>query len=224
MYRNSILEWIDRLPVWRSIHSEVIQIVNSPHMSNDLFLSVDDRYQLRLLQPSDAHELFALTDANRSYLRQWLPWLDVVTRVEDTQDFIAKTLAQFAEHEGLAAAICDGGKIVGTIGFNRIEQLDRIGYIGYWLAESDRGKGIMTESCRSLINYGFTTLKLNRVVIACATENQRSRAIPLRLGFTHEGVIRDAEWLYTEFVEHDIYALAVEDWQKQVLATPSNKS
>jgi ribosomal-protein-serine acetyltransferase len=50
------------------------------------------------------------------------------------------------------------------------------------------------------------------------------RAIPLRLGFTHEGVIRDAEWLYNEFVEHDIYALAVADWQKLALALPSNKS
>jgi ribosomal-protein-serine acetyltransferase len=65
-----------------------------------------------------------------------------------------------------------------------------------------------------LINYGFTTLKLDRVVIVCATENHRSRAIPLRLGFTPEGVVRDAEWLYKQFVEHDIYALSVEDWNK----------
>jgi ribosomal-protein-serine acetyltransferase len=110
-----------------------------------------------------------------------------------------------------------------VIGFNRIDRLERIGYIGYWLAQSHRGKGIMTESCRSLINYGFNTLKLNRVVIACATANQRSRAIPLRLGFTHEGVVRDAEWLYTEFVEHDLYALPVEDWKKSAIL-PNPKS
>jgi ribosomal-protein-serine acetyltransferase len=175
---------------------------------------ITDRHELRLIQIDDAEELFALTDANRSYLRQWLPWLDFVTQVDDTRDFIARAIKQFAENEGLVTAICDGGRIVGVVGFNRIEQQDRIGYIGYWLAEFDRGKGIMTESCRSLIDYGFTTLKLNRVVIACATENQRSRAIPLRLGFTHEGVVRDAEWLYKEFIEHDIYALAVEDWKK----------
>ncbi|WP_310487855.1 GNAT family protein [Chamaesiphon sp. VAR_69_metabat_338] len=193
-------------------------------MSSDFLLPVGDRYQLRLLQLNDAPELFALTDANRSYLRQWLPWLDVVTRVEDTQDFVTKTLVQFAEHEGLVAAICESGKIVGTVGFNRIEQLNRIGYIGYWLAESARGKGIMTDSCRSLINYGFTTLKLDRVVIACATGNHRSRAIPLRLGFTHQGVVRDAEWLYKEFVAHDIYALNVEDWKKAAIYLPSNQS
>jgi ribosomal-protein-serine acetyltransferase len=181
-------------------------------MSSDFLLPVDDRYQLRSIQLADAEELFALTDANRSYLRQWLPWLDVVTQVEHTRDFIVRVRQQFTEHEGLVAAICDGGRIIGVVGFNRIEQLDRTGYIGYWLAQSNCGKGIMTKSCRSLINYGFTKLNLDRVVIACATENQRSRAIPLRLGFTHAGVIRDAEWLYNEFVEHDIYALLQRDW------------
>jgi ribosomal-protein-serine acetyltransferase len=191
---------------------------------------ISDSHELRLLQLADAEELFALTDANRSYLRQWLPWLDIINRVDDTRDFIARTLKQFIEHEGLAMAICYGGKIVGLVGFNRIvgvaslrrqtlreryeNRQDRTGYIGYWLGESAQGKGMMTKSCQSLINYGFTTLKLDRVVITCATGNHRSRAIPLRLGFIYEGVIRDAEWLYQEFVEHDIYALSVEDWNK----------
>jgi ribosomal-protein-serine acetyltransferase len=175
---------------------------------------ISDDLELRLLQIEDAEELFALTDANRSYLRQWLPWLDLITQVEDTRDFVARTLKQFADHEGLVAAICYGGKTVGLVGFNRIEQQDRVGYIGYWLAESACGKGIMTKACRSLINYGFTTLKLDRMVITCATENHRSRAIPIRLGFTHEGVVRDAEWLYSQFGDHDIYALSVKDWNQ----------
>ena len=175
---------------------------------------ISDNLELRLLQLEDAQELFALTDANRNYLRQWLPWLDFVTQVDDTRNFIVKALKQFAEGECLVVAICDWGKIVGLVGFNRIEQQDRIGYLGYWLAEAVRGQGIMTKSCRSLIDYGFTRLKLDRVVIACATENYRSRAIPLRLGFTHTGVIRDAEWLYQEFVEHDIYSLSAKDWKK----------
>jgi ribosomal-protein-serine acetyltransferase len=180
-----------------------------------MFLArISDDHGLRLLELTDAVELFALTDANRLYLRQWLPWLDLVTQVDDTKDFILRALNQFVDKAGLVAAICYGGCIVGTIGFNRIEQWDRIGYMGYWLAESYRGQGIMTKSCKSLIHYAFTTLKLNRIVITCATENQRSRAIPLRLGFQHEGVAREAEWLYDRFVDHDIYTLLAKDWNK----------
>ncbi len=175
---------------------------------------ISDNLELRLLQLTDADELFALTDANRHYLRQWLPWLDLITQVEDTRNFIARTMKQFVDREGLIAAIWTGGKIVGLVGFNRIEQWDRIGYIGYWLAESHTSQGLMTKACQSLVNYGFTTLKLNRIVITCATENHRSRAIPLRLGFIHEGVVRDAEWLYSQFGDHDIYALLARDWNR----------
>jgi ribosomal-protein-serine acetyltransferase len=175
------------------------------------YCQIDDRHKLRLLHISDAEELFKLIDSNRTYLRQWLPWLDSTNNVADSENFIQSTLQQFAHNDGFAAAICDGNCIIGIVGFNRIDTDNRIGYIGYWLAAPYQGKGMMTSSCQMLIDYAFETLKLNRLVITCATENQRSRAIPLRLGFTHEGVARGREWLYDHFVDHDIYSLLVSD-------------
>jgi ribosomal-protein-serine acetyltransferase len=172
---------------------------------------VNDRIELRLLQTSDAEELFALTNANRDYLRTWLPWLDGTTSVADTHSFIASTLEPSAHHRGLAAAICCAGSIVGLIGYNHIDRQNRIGYIGYWLAANYQKQGIMTASCQAICDYGFTTLNLNRLVINCATENQSSRSIPERLGFVHEGTIRDAEWLYDRFVNHEIYSLLDRD-------------
>jgi ribosomal-protein-serine acetyltransferase len=182
---------------------------------------VSDVHELRLLDLRDDRELFALTDANRGDLRQWLPWLDSIERVDDTRRFIATTQQQFAHEEGFVAAICYGSKsslleqrrIVGTIGLNWIDRANRIGYIGYWLAPSHRGCGIMSASCQSLIDYAFSSLYLNRLVIACACENHRSRAIPERLGFKYEGVARDAEWLYDRFVDHHVYSLLAREWK-----------
>lgn len=179
------------------------------------YFRLSERHELRLLQIADAPELFALTDANRAYLRQWLPWLDATKEIADTQSFIESTLRQFANNEALVAAICYDRSIVGTIGFNQIDWQHRSGYIGYWLAESHCGRGMMTTSCQALIGYAFTTLQLNRLVIACATENQRSRAIPERLGFTHEGIEFNAEWLYDRYVNHEIYALFFREWQSR---------
>ena len=180
---------------------------------------ISDIHELRLLDLRDDRELFALTDANREDLRRWLSWLDSIAQVEDTRKFIAATQQQCVHEEGFVAAICYGSKsiseqrkIVGTIGLNWIDRANRIGYIGYWLAPSHRGCGIMTASCRGLIDYAFSTLDLNRIVIACARANHRSRSIPLRLGFIHEGVARDAEWLYDRFVDHDIYSLLNREW------------
>jgi ribosomal-protein-serine acetyltransferase len=181
-----------------------------------------DRYELRLLQKEDAAALFALTDANRDYLRQWLPWLDAIAGVNDTQNFIEHTRQQAIDLQGFVAAIWELGEVavttdrlVGVIGLNKIAWQHRIGDVGYWLGESDGGRGIMTSACEVLVDYAFSTLNLNRLVIACATQNQRSRAIPVRLGFEHEGVAREAEWLYDRFVDHEIYALLKRDWHSR---------
>jgi ribosomal-protein-serine acetyltransferase len=175
------------------------------------YCQINDFHKLRLLHIFDAEELYELVNVNRIYLRQWMPWLDSTNNVADIENFIKSTLQQFANNEGFAAAICENERIIGIIGLNRIDRDNRIGYIGYWLAASYQGKGIMTNSCQMLINYAFKTLDLNRLVITCATENQRSRAIPLRLGFTYEGISRNAEWLCDRFVDHDIYSLLASD-------------
>ena len=177
------------------------------------FYPLSDACHLRPLGLSDTDELFALIETNRTGLRQWLPWLDATQSPSDTRAFIQATLQQWADNQGLVAAICDDQRIVGLIGLNGLEWANRIGYIGYWLGESAQGQGIMTAAVKALVNHGFTDLNLNRQVIACATQNARSRAIPERLGFCHEGTLRDAEWLYDRYVDHAIYACLQRDWQ-----------
>ena len=50
-------------------------------------IEVSEQLALRPLELRDADELFELTDRNRAYLRHWLPWLDNITRPEDTRAF-----------------------------------------------------------------------------------------------------------------------------------------
>lgn len=172
-----------------------------------------DRLQVRSLQLTDANELFQLTNANRNYLRTWLPWLDNTTTTADTRTFIRNALDQGGDIGVMIAAICYDSQIVGVIGYNQIDWANAIAHIGYWLAESHQGQGIMTRACYYFVEYSFSHLSLNRLVIRCATNNHRSRAIPKRLGFKHEGRAREAEWLYDHFVDHEIYALLSRDWQ-----------
>jgi ribosomal-protein-serine acetyltransferase len=94
-----------------------------------------------------------------------------------------------------------------------IDWAERKVEIGYWLGESFQGKGLMTKACKTLITYAFAELGLNKVEIHCATENIRSCAIPKRLGFTQEGILRDAEWLYDHFVNLVVYGMLAREWQ-----------
>ena len=63
------------------------------------------------------------------------------------------------------------------------------------------------SSVRELIDIGYFYYSLNRIDIRCAVENKRSRAIPERLGFKNEGVIRDAERIDNKYLDHVVYGL-----------------
>jgi ribosomal-protein-serine acetyltransferase len=175
---------------------------------------VDDEISLRLLTVKDAEPLFKIIDQSREYLRDWLPWVDHTTSVNDSLAFIQSSLQVYAGRKGLTTGIFYNNKLVGVAGFNSIDWVNRIGYIGYWLAIDYQGKGIMTRVTRALTHYAFYEYKLNRVDIRVAYENTKSQAIPKRLGFVEEGLLRQTEWLYDHFVDHIVYSLLKSEWDK----------
>ncbi|PAV28446.1 RimJ/RimL family protein N-acetyltransferase [Virgibacillus profundi] len=173
---------------------------------------IDEVLELRQLHISDAEELFQITDGSREYLREWLPWVDTTTTVEDSRGFIEHSQRSFEAKKGITCGVFYKRKLVGTAGFNSFDWANKIGYIGYWLSEDYQGLGIMTKVSAALTDYAFSELSLNKVDIRAAYENKKSRAIPERLGFTEEGKIRQAEWLYDHYVDHIVYGMLVREW------------
>jgi ribosomal-protein-serine acetyltransferase len=176
------------------------------------FELTDDR-SMRLLEPRDAGELFGLIDANRAYLARWMPFVGQTRSVEDSLTFIRAAVRQHEENRGLQMAILDRGQIIGVAGFHRIDWTARATSIGYWLAEAHQGAGTMTLAARALVDYAMSVLRLHRVEIRAGVENHRSRAIPERLGFHEEGVVRAAERIGSRVIDHVIYATTDAQWQ-----------
>lgn len=167
---------------------------------------------LRLLEESDADELFALVEANRPYLQRWLPWVEATRGPEPILDFIRAGRKQFVDNNGFQAAIVDGARMIGAIGFHAVDWRNRSTSIGYWLAEDRQGRGTMTEAVRALVGHAFDVWKLNRVEIRAAVGNMRSRAIPERLGFKEEGVLRDGERIGDRYEDSVVYSMLAKDW------------
>ena len=177
---------------------------------------VSEQLALMPLELRDADELFELTDRNRPYLRHWLPWLDNITRPEDSRAFIRAAQAQGSQNNGTQLAIRLNGRITGIVGHHQIDWRNRLTSLGYWVGEEFQGRGLVTSASRALVGHAFGQAQLNRVEIRCATCNDRSRAVPSRLGFREEGLLRDAEWLYDHFVDHIVYAMLARDWTAAV--------
>ncbi|MFJ3391010.1 MULTISPECIES: GNAT family N-acetyltransferase [unclassified Lysinibacillus] len=169
---------------------------------------------LKLLDLSDVDELFALTDRSRDTLREWLPFVDDVKTVEDTERFVRGAMQQYADNNGLQAGIYYEGKLAGVIGYHQVNWQHKWTSIGYWLGNEFVGKGLVTNSMKAFIDYAFNYLTLNRIEVRVAVGNIRSRTIPKVLGFHEEGRLRDAEWLYDHHVDQVVYGLTTVEWKK----------
>ncbi len=173
-----------------------------------------DGAELRLLQPHHAKEIFTVIERNRPRLRQWLPWVDAVGSVQDEEEFIRKALDQFAANGAFHCGIFIDDAFAGGIGLHPIDHANRKVELGYWLDAAHERRGLMTHACRAMIDHVFDALRLNRVIIYCAVENHRSRAVAERLGFKLEGIARQAEWLYDHFVDLAWYSMLATEWKR----------
>jgi ribosomal-protein-serine acetyltransferase len=151
---------------------------------------VDEELQLVLLEPHHAAAFFAVVDANREHLRPWMIWLDGTKTVQDSLAFIHKNLEDVAAERDMALALRYRGAFVGTIGAHSKKHNTKSCEIGYWIAQDIQGRGLMTRAVKAFIHLLFNDYGFQRLTIRCAPENQRSRAIPERLGFTQEGTLR----------------------------------
>lgn len=176
-------------------------------------ITVDENISLQFLEEMYAASLLNLVNANRIYLREWLPWVDSMQTVGNFTSYINDTKKRAAEKTDFGYAIIIDKNIVGRIGLHHINYTNRIAEIGYWLADGWQGKGIMFKSCKALINYCFKEMGLNRIEIKCGTGNYKSRAIAQKLQFKQEGILRQAELLNGKFIDLHLYAMLKDEWQ-----------
>lgn len=175
-------------------------------------IPVNSDLSIRLLMRKDAGRLFRLVDECRHDLRKWLPWVDSVQSEQDYHQLIPQWLAEFANETSLNAGVFEQDQLVGMVGFHSFDYLNRKTSIGYWLGIQYRGRGIMTQTVKKMLEIAFLEFQMNRVEIRCAVGNYASRAIPERLGFCQEGVLRAAEKIGDRYVDHVVYAQLKKDF------------
>lgn len=176
-------------------------------------LYINDSLALWEVELRDAPALYALIDKNRRHLRGFMGWVDANQSVADVELFINGSIQRRLVQNGVDYTVRYNGSILGIIGLHYIDWMNHRTSIGYWMSEEAQGRGIMTAAVHRLIAYALDELGLNRIEIHCAVQNEKSRAIPERLGFTQEGRIRQGEWLYDHYVDHIIYGLLKSEWR-----------
>ncbi len=83
-----------------------------------------------------------------------------------------------AKSEILIGQITLGGIIFGAM---------RGAHIGYWIDQRYSARGYTTRAVKLLTNFGFEALRLHRIEINLRPENEASKKVALKAGYTLEG-------------------------------------
>jgi ribosomal-protein-serine acetyltransferase len=166
---------------------------------------------LRPFEPTDAGELTEAVAANREHLARWLPWAES-HGFEDSVEYLERKQVQIEENDGFEGAILLDGRIAGGAGFHGVDWINRSTSIGYWLAADAVGRGLMSGAVRALLDHAFGVWELHRVIIEVVVDNARSRAIPVRLGFREEAVLREAKLIRGRYEDAVLYAMLASEW------------
>ncbi|WP_254546364.1 GNAT family N-acetyltransferase [Halomarina pelagica] len=105
------------------------------------------------------------------------------------------------------------GDPVGSVQLYPIDHARGWANIGVWFHPKVWGKGYALDACAHLLDYGFRRLRLHRISASAMAPNEASVALCERLGFVHEGTVRETSFVDGERVDDESYGLLVHEWE-----------
>ena len=145
----------------------------------------------------DLYKIFGDENVTRFY--NLLP----LASEKEAQILIDWFKSRFKDKSGIRWGIAFKGQknIIGTIGFNNYTKRHRAN-IGYDLQTEYWNKGYITEALKTVINFGFDQLEINRIEAEVMQGNIISENVLRKLNFKNEGVLR--EWMFWNGMHYDM--------------------
>jgi RimJ/RimL family protein N-acetyltransferase len=85
------------------------------------------------------------------------------------------------------------GEAIGSIGVHPQSDIYRLNAeLGYWLAESFWGRGIMVEAVNMIVDWTWKNLDVTRIYAIPFADNVNSARVLDKVGFAKEAVIKDS--------------------------------
>ena len=159
-----------------------------------------------------------LADNFEGHLDRWSP---PATSAFFSEAFWRERLAVAVEefHAGRAVRFVlepredAAGSIVGTCNYTNIVRGPFLAcHLGYQIARSHQGQGLMAEALRATNAFMFGVLRLHRIMANYRPENERSARLLDRLGFVREGIAKDYLFIDGAWRDHVLTALVNPDF------------
>jgi RimJ/RimL family protein N-acetyltransferase len=145
------------------------------------------RLHLRRAIESDAERIFQKYAQDHEVTRflEWVPH----TSLETTRKFIAFCQDRWTKAVAFPYVITrkEDGDLLGMI---EVRPNGHRASLGYVLARSHWGKGLMPEAIKAIVNISLASPSIYRVQATCDVENKASARALEKSGFVREGLLR----------------------------------
>lgn len=166
--------------------------------------------RLRPLCATDARALYA-------YLRE--PVVTELTSYPVVTLTLVETIIERSRNRWTAGELGKWGialphdeQIIGTCGFNDTSLSHRWAELAFELAPRYWGNGLMRQAVAGILKWTFQQDRVDRVHAYVRVDNQRSKQLLERMGFTHEGCLRNYRVCRGKPYDFNIYSLLRSEW------------
>ena len=97
-----------------------------------------------------------------------------------------------------------------------LDRLNGSAELGIFIGEkAEWGKGYGTDAVNALVDFGFDSLRLERIWLNVWTENDRARRSYEKAGFVHEGTLRHDRYEGGRYTDGHIMSILHDEWQSR---------
>lgn len=172
-----------------------------------------ERGVLKLLNVEQAPLLQEYIVAGKDFFAPWEPERhSSYYELETCRTRITQVRRDFLDDKGVALYFLspDENRILGYTNFSNIVRgVFQACYLGYSLAESEQGKGLMHEALTAGIDYMRREQNIDRIMANYMPNNAKSAAVLQKLGFEKEGVAKNYLKIAGEWQDHVLTALVM---------------
>lgn len=162
------------------------------------------RLQLSLITESHIPDLHEMRSSEYA-----MKFLDrpIAKNLQDTEKLFRNMELDRISKKSLSWGIFEKGrdKLIGFIGFWRMDLKNLRAEIGYMIHPEFEGKGLMTEALHVALEYGFQTLKLHTIEADVNPKNEKSIGLLLKFNFVKEAHFKESYYFNGKFLDAEIY-------------------
>jgi [ribosomal protein S5]-alanine N-acetyltransferase len=186
---------------------------------------------LRPSETRDYEQWAELRERSREFLTPWEPvWpVDDLTRASFRYR-VRRHAEEMSRDEAYTFFVfrASDDRLLGGLSLGHVRRgVAQTATLGYWMGAPYAGQGYMSAAVRAVLDYAFKRQGFHRIEAACVPNNEASKRLLERLGFTQEGYARSYLNINGQWRDHLLFALLDTDPQPArrptARATPSSK-